>query len=940
MKAAIKKLDFVYLDSPQAIFYNDPFNVTVSSAIPNYYLNLSISCPSVSYYNNDTLVSSNGVTEVTLGTNAPPGTNCTLQTIATDAFTASNVAEIYIVPTTVSLTVLTPNITASQSNISYLLTSDAQSVPVDVNLYCNNALLATLSNVETSSSTQEFPVANNYWGDCYLNVTSTDPSYVLPADQPVSILSPLIFISPDPNTPYLTSDTISYNLNTINGQTPTITLYLTCENTAAGSGSNTPPSLAVDIGSLQWYGNCITTIGYIPYYNTTATLNVTVNRQLSVVEPLAGASIVSGTQFNYNSTAEFATDGDEITYTFSCLVSASSFNVTGPVNTQASAYFDAESYGICDLVASSQVAYYAPSSSFYVFGLLNTTIVTPSPTDGWVFYAGNSTIDISASPGLPSNGTATVNCSYNGQATATGLQIAFTYGQASGYNMTGYGSCNISTDTIGFYVDSSSTFSSTIPVTLEVGPISDVGNTVVTVSSPLTSQTYPLTLVGNCSIGGDYTWQVDSNGVFEVDMIAIPTGASCNFYTAADEAFQQSNTVTSNAKAELFLAFDVSTATAGQTIQVNVSTSDGSAAQVFVNITCTTNTQSLTLTTSTSFQDYSLNNNLSGSCSAVASPVSGSDYTNSNTVSLTILSPITVSVSPTDFAVGESVPVTVSTGDNSAPSVTVTVTCDLNGQMGTNSTANADQVIYVSPDNLLAYGSCTVTATNQTEGYNSTGAQVSIGLYRQLVISLPEDGASIVGGSYYTLNVTSIDNTVGTGATVYATCPASSDFTVDVTSVNQDQSQAMANVQGSCLLTANTSAPYYYNSSVATQIYVPTNVTILNPGPSSSWTYNTNNYGLLSAASGLAINSGNVEVVCSYNGTIQYSQNISVSDNYFNVTGDTGYGSCVATTYLDTTQYVNTQTTFNTQTSVSITSVGQSFTKRLYSWAKSFFRRK
>lgn len=939
LKAAVKKLDFVYLDSPQNIFYNDAFNVTISSAIPDYQLNLSISCPTANYYNNDTQVASNGTTEISLGTNVPPGNNCTLQTIATDAFTASNIAEITIIPTTISLTIVNTNITAGISNIDYILSSDARNVLLDLTLYCNDVALSTEWGVSTSTSEQTFPVANDYWGNCYLNVASNDTNYVLPANQSVSILSPITFNLPTEGSTYLTTDTISFNMTTGNSLIPLVTLTLTCDNTIAGSGENTgQTNLRVDVGSLQWYGNCISTIGYIEYYNTTATLNVTVNRLLTIVEPYFYTIVVSGTDFNMNSTAPLYGENDPVQYNLACSDGVE-FSYTGTVNNVLTEPLSNLAYGSCAIFANSTAPYYQQSALAYFFTQSNTTIVTPSPTSGWVYYAGNSTINVTATPGPAPSGQATVSCSYNSVNNIQGVQIEFTDGLASNYNMTGYGTCSISIQTSIDYVNSSSTFSSHIPVTLAVGPISDVDNTTVTVTTPLTSETFQLTLVANCTGGLNYDWPVDSNGVSSVDMIEIPTGATCEFYTQADEAFAQSNTVTSNAKSELFLVFDVDTATAGQTINVNVSTSDASVVEVNVALTCTMGQQTVVYNTSADFQPYTLDSGLFGTCTAMASPVSSTDYVNSNNFTLTVLSPITITVPQTQFNVGESIPVNVTSGNGAADPVLVTVDCGASGVMGTN-TSSANQIIYVAPSDLAAFGACTVTAVNLTAGYNATGASVVVDLYRQLVISLPEDGSYIVGGAYYDLNVTSADGTTGTLATVYATCPAG-DFTVNDVSVNVLQSVQMGNIQGGCLLTANTTADYYLNSTVATQIYVRTNVTIVNPGPSSPWTYNVINSGSLLAASGQTIVNGSVEVVCSYNGTETFRGNITVQDNWFNTTNpDTGYGACQATTYLDPTMYVNTQTTFNTQTSVTITSVGQSIAKRLYSWAKNLLSRK
>lgn len=941
LKAAVKKVDFVYLDSPQNIYYNDAFNVTISSAIPDYQLNLSISCPTANYYNNAILVASNGTTEISLGTNVPPGINCTLQTIATDAFTASNIAEISIVATTIDLTIVNNNITAGVSNISYVLSSDARSFPVDLTLYCNDVPLNTETNVYTSNLTQTFPVANDYWGNCYLNVASTDPYYNLPANQSVSILSPITFNLPPEGSEYLTTDTISFNMTTGNSLIPLVTLTLTCDNTVAGSGENTGQSnLQVNIGSLQWYGNCISTIGYIEYYNTTATLNVTVNRLLEIVEPLAGSSIISGTEFNMNGTAPFYGELDPIQYNFACSDGVE-FSYTGSINNVLTDALQTSAYGTCAITANSTIAYYQQSAPVSIYALSNTTIVTPSGSNGWVYYAGNSTINVTATPGPAPSGTATVSCSYQGVDNIQGAQIEFINGLASNYNMTGYGNCSISIETSIDYVNSSTLFSSLIPVTLEVGPISDVEDTIVTVTTPLTSVVYNLTLVGHCNTNEtDFYWSIYSNGTTPVDMISIPTGAVCEFYTQPDTAFAQSNTVTHSAKSELFLAFDVDTATAGQTINVQITTSDSSVVEVNVALTCTVGQQSVAYNTSTSFQPYTLDSGLFGSCTAMASPVSSTEYVNSNNVTLTVLSPITISVPQTQFNVGESIPVNVTSGNGLADPVLVTVDCGASGVMGTN-TSNANQVIYVAPSDLAAYGACTVTAVNQTVGYNATGASLALDLYRQLVISLPADGSYIVGGAYYDLNVTSADGTTGVNATVYATCASAAGFTVNDVPVNELQSVQMDNIQGGCLLTANTTAEYYLNSTVATQIYVQTNVTIVNPGPSSPWTYNVINSGSLLAASGQPITTGLVEIVCSYNGTERFRGNITVQDNWFNTTDpDTGYGACQATTYLDPILYVNTQTTFNTQTSVTITSVGQSIAKRLYNWAKSFLSRK
>lgn len=915
------------------IIYNSVFTVSVSSAIPDYDLTLTATCNN-SWSQNYT-VKSNGDSSITFGTNVPAFATCDLQTEATSAFNTSNIVSVQVIPADISISASPIELTAGLSNITYNLTVNSASTLVNVSLTCFGQELSRVEvNAPVTAAT--FEVLNNYYGQCFLDATTDDSSYMPTAPVPITIYSPITISNPDANDQFNTSSTIPVVMSAANGLYPEVTVNLTCNGVLAGSDTGSI-EYPLNITDLQTYGACVVYVDPLPYYNVTnATVAIVVNRILDIILPTDGQSILVGANYLFNATALYGSTSDPVDLIGTC-EQGTGFTANSTVGVETIATMSSGAYGTCSVIARSPVNYYLDSAPITIEIVTNLTILSPTIDNGWVYGAGNSTTSITTSAGIGPNGTVNVACTYLGASTFDDNLIVIN-GANSSYNMLGFGYCNMSTlFPTDEFSNTFSMFYSTVPVTLSVPAVITYGeNFNVTANTQLVGD-YNLTLNVRCGLTFDQNYTATINEPTEVTVSGLVAGTRCFFQTYADDAFQASS-ANSVIAARLTLLLSTQEATAGQTIEYNVAASDlEEGVPVFVNITCPTTSYSVS-TATTNFstsQPLTLPTNLFGNCSAVASPQSGNNYTDSNPFLITILSPMTI-VSPlsgANFTLGDAIPVNVTTANGANPLVTVNLTC-ASVLQGQNASVSSADLIYLTPD-LTAYGACIITAGTDAPYYNVSLANVDVNVYRQLVISSPTAGSRIIGGTYYTLNVSSVDGDTSNAFELTGTCANSTSFNVSG-SINVEKFLPMAaDVQGVCTLAATTTAAYYYNSS-AVLIDVPTNVTITSPGPNTVWNYNQSNTGQVSAASGIAINNQPILITCFYNGIRNKNANLTVNGGSFSISSMDGFGECTAQTVFDPATYVQTQVNFNSTTQVTI-SASQSLT--LKSLAKSLVKR-
>lgn len=813
----------------------------------------------------------------------------------------------------------------------FTLTASDTSTVVTVQLICDN-FFGDIQYYTANGDARTYNIDGSAYGQCRFDFYSEGNTFSPSDSQTVYIYTPLTFQSPQYGDTFNTSSTIDYTLFDPSGRYPVVDLNLTCENTLAGQGSGniTEP---IPIGSLQSYGNCITTISTNdPYFITTATLNITVVRNLTVTLPNTDYYVPSGTYFDIAVLADLGDNADLATITVVCDNGTfATFDVN--VNTLTNpTLLPTDVNGLCTFSAASYTApYYTTGPSASLFAQANTSFISPVLGDGWTYFAGNSLINITSTYNdIPPPVTdVAITCSYNSAPTLD-TQLTVYNGVYENYNSTGYGECTISTlfSDGGYYLNSSSTFYSRATVTLTVpDPFYDTEYITVLASSDIADQ-YDMILVVNCT-NGHSSFIIQNNVQAIINYPGIEAGTTCYFQTLPDRAFYASQNESREVIAPT-LTVEVTTnyPIAGVPFGVNISSND--FAQTILVLNCQSfDTVRTPYAVTNDFQDYTIPADYYGDCLMYATNLINQVI--SDPVRLTAYSLLAIS-SPPDGSVytyGQeiSVNVTAATGD---PSITVQLDC--NSQ--TNQITQNVSSLFVFEADPLQYGACTISIVQAPPTYNYTNAAIGVEIYRQLVLNSPAEGDTIIGGAYYTLNITSTDGVSSAPVIFGGDCYFGS--VSQETTANTEVSVPMtASAQGECILTAYTTEPYYYNSS-GVNVIIQANVTVVTPNLETDWTYLGNNTGSIFISSGqnLTLSQG-INISCQYLGVPNYNQQFDVTDNAFASEETAGYGLCTAQPLFNATLFHNTPALFRTRTSVSLATQPQAFQKSTTNDAQS-----
>lgn len=299
-----------------------------------------------------------------------------------------------------------------------------------------------------------------------------------------------------------------------------------------------------------------------------------------------------------------------------------------------------------------------------------------------------------------------------------------------------------------------------------------------------------------------------------------------------------------------------------------------------------------------------------GLCTLSATPVDDPTFLGSDSIVFAATSMITIT-SPSDgyyFLYGSSIPITIEYEYEPASDITVVLNCS-----GVTTTATAGGSTSFSIDNISGQGNCSLSIV-PIPFYETNVVYVNV--YSQLTIDSPANGSTIVGGSYYNLTVNSTDGNTSVPITVYFDCQYGS-FEVEGFANVPQYLPMNSSIAGSCLVTANSTSPYYNSSTPETIIDVLTNITINTPTAASPWAYYQLNNASITAAFGQSIN-GTVNLACTNNSSETLNANLTLVNSTITDYNLTSYGECNLTTLLDPSTFVNAVSVFSVTVPVTL----------------------
>lgn len=826
-------------------------------------------------------------------------------------------------PIDVTVTFDSPYPTYTAGTSADFTLSGVENVVIEMVLTCPNYVSGSYPYLTPGS--YSFSIDESAYGECQFDFTSE--GYTIdPPSAAVTIYTPLTFSAPAPDSTFNTSSTIPYTIYDPSGRNnANVELTLTCVG-LAGSGSGTVPG-PISISEIASYGACITTMSTTDqFYNTSAQLSLNIDRVLNVEILSSNYYVASGSFFDIAVAAQYSEPGDTATISVICENGTfTSFDVfvNDPTNL---IQMPTDVNGLCTFTASSITQYYTTGASDSLFAQANTSFISPTLQNSWTYFAGDSLINITSTYNdmPPPETNVVITCTYNDTENANTQLIVYN-GVYESYNSTGYGQCSISTlfSEGSYYQNSSSVFVSRAPVTLTI-PNPFYGTTFVDVlATSDIAEPYDLTLLIECFLSGQSSYTIKNNLVTTLYLAGLNPGDNCVFLTLGDTAFYASQNETRTVETPA-LSIEVSTVypVAGVPLQVNLSSA--SLPEAILVLNCQSfDTIRTNYTVTNDWQDYSIPADYYGTCLMY-----GTNPTNqvvSNVVNLTVYSLLTIN-SPsagTNYTYGESISVNVTAGTGN-PEITVQLECP-GGESAVSETKTIDALFSLTPTADM-YGACTISITTAPDIYNYTNSAVGVNVYRQLVLDSPLEGASIIGGAYYNLTITTTDAVSNASVALTGSC-FFGNLNQGITA-NTEASLAMASdVQGECTVAATTTELYYYNSTSIT-IIVRANVTVSVPNLESDWTYLGSNSGTITVSSGQVLSQiDGVNISCQYLGLPTYNGLFDVTDNNFTASGDTGFGLCAAETLYNSTLFQNSITLFRTRTSVGLAVLPQVFQK-------------